>query len=111
MGQAGFGLSMQRAAGCVLNRFSANPSRTWFKLMKLIRIRVRAYAGAKGDESPRSFDSAGRTYRISKITRTWIEEDADTKQRAVHFLVLADDQERHLMYKPKLDAWFLQGAL
>jgi hypothetical protein len=82
--------------------------------MKLLETKVKAYAGSKAEESPRSFECEGLRCEISEIKRTWIEEHSpagEKRERLVHFLVMTEDGDYHLIYNPKADRWYLAVAL
>ena len=69
--------------------------------MEFEPVRVTCYAGYKANESPRSFEWAGRTYKISQIIARWYHGGLDPKSEVTdYFKVRADEmaifQERKL---------------
>ncbi len=75
------------------------------------RISVKAYAGRKAEESPRSFTRDEHEHWISEIKRTWLTEDFISREKIIHFVVVADQQTFHLMYYPKVEAWYLSDTI
>jgi hypothetical protein len=65
-------------------------------------IRVMAYAGYKGEESPRSFILEGEKIDVTEILRMWVEEDVRDRTRkrcfsakggnGCHYLISYDEQ-------------------
>jgi hypothetical protein len=76
--------------------------------MKSEQIRVESYSGFKAAESPRSFEYKGHVYKVSKIEKTWFEENVKEGTRKVHFRVIVEDRLCEISYDPKSDIWFLE---
>jgi hypothetical protein len=73
-------------------------------------IQVVAYAGHRGNESPREFTLAGKKIAVRRILSQWIEEDASTRGRRRCFRVKGDDfQTRILICDEDKGEWFCQG--
>lgn len=70
-------------------------------------IRVICYAGYKANESPRSFQWAGRTYKIKKILDRWYHGSLDEKAEVTdYFKVQADDGATYVIrYNRLFDSW------
>lgn len=71
-------------------------------------IEVRAYAGARGDESPREVVRHGRTFTVSEVERSWHEERAG--QRLLVFRLRLEDGSR-LQVARWPDAWRLDRRM
>ncbi len=70
-------------------------------------IRVRCYEGYKANESPRSFEWAGRIYRVKDIVDRWYDGKLDGESNvADYFKVLVDDDSVYIIrYDRHLDTW------
>lgn len=70
-------------------------------------ISVRCYEGYKADESPRSFEWAGRTYHITKIIDRWYDGSLDGRLEATdYFKVQIDDGATYIIRRNRLfDSW------
>ncbi|HLG23090.1 MAG TPA: hypothetical protein VI382_09760 [Candidatus Manganitrophaceae bacterium] len=63
---------------------------------------VNAYAGYKGEETPRSFIIKGRTFSVVEIVDRWYSEER------AFFRVLADDGYRYVLrYDMEKGRWEL----
>ena len=60
-------------------------------------IEVIAYAGYRGEESPRAFILGGKRIRLRKFFAQWVEEDVVSKRRFRCFRVKGDDLGNHLL--------------
>jgi protein-tyrosine phosphatase len=70
-------------------------------------IRVTCYAGYKANESPRSFEWAGRSYKITKILDRWYNGSRDEKSEVTdYFKVRTDDGSTFIIrYNRLFDSW------
>ncbi len=70
-------------------------------------ISVRCYEGYKADESPRSFEWAGRTCHITKIIDRWYDGSLDGRSEATdYFKVQTDDGATYIIRRNRLfDSW------
>jgi hypothetical protein len=72
-------------------------------------IEVIAYAGERGEESPRAYLLGGKRIEVRKILALWIEEDATTRRRRRCFRVKGSDfRTRTLTYDEETGEWRLQ---
>jgi len=55
-------------------------------------IRVNAYSGYMGEETPRSFFLDERELTVTKVVKTWKDQHLNR-----HFVVLADDGARYTL--------------
>ncbi len=60
-------------------------------------VEVQAYAGYKGEESPRAFRLAGNRVEVMKIMTQWIEEQAGSRGRLRCFRVKGSDWREHVL--------------
>ena len=60
-------------------------------------IVIIAYAGYRGEESPRAFILGGKRIEVRKIIARWVEEDAVSKKRFRCFRVKGEDFGNHLL--------------
>ena len=58
-------------------------------------VRVNAYAGARGEEVPRSFFSVEQRIQVEGIRRAWVEEGIGNRMTRRFFEI---DGSRHLLY-------------
>jgi len=73
-------------------------------------IVIIAYAGHRGEESPRAFILAGKGIEVRKILAQWVEEDAVSKRRFRCFRVKGDDLGIHLIrYDETAGNWLYAG--
>jgi protein-tyrosine-phosphatase len=70
-------------------------------------ISVCCYEGYKADESPRSFEWAGKTYHITKIMDRWYDGSLDGRSEATdYFKVQTDDGATYIIRRNRLfDSW------
>ncbi len=61
------------------------------------RIEVTAYAGYRGDETPRQMVVAGRRIDIVKVVDRWVEEDGATGKRRRCFKVKGNDFRTYIL--------------
>jgi hypothetical protein len=72
------------------------------------KIQVTAYAGYRGEESPRSFILNDKKIDVIKILNMWIEEDIRSKSRKRFFKVKGSDGYAYrIYYDEKKNEWFL----
>ncbi len=62
-----------------------------------VKIKVRAYAGYKGEESPRAFLLAGEKIEVVKVMEQWAEERMSTGERLRCFRVKGSDWREHVL--------------
>jgi len=73
-------------------------------------IVIIAYAGYRGEESPRAFILGGKRIEVRKIIARWVEEDAVSKKRFRCFRVKGDDLGNHLLrYDEATGDWLYSG--
>jgi hypothetical protein len=73
------------------------------------RIDVIAYAGYRGEESPRSFFIGDKRIEVAKIIEQWIEENMGSKGRRRYFKIRGDDWKTHVLcYDEKDMVWRYQ---
>ena len=70
-------------------------------------IRVSCYEGYKANESPRSFEWAGRTYRVTEIIDRWYEGNMDGRSEVTdYFKVQANGKFTYIIrYNRLFDSW------
>ena len=74
-------------------------------------IVMMAYAGHRGEESPRAFILGGKLIEVRNILDQWIEEDAVSKRRFRCFRVEGSDHLNHLLrYDEAGGEWFYAGG-
>lgn len=72
------------------------------------RIKVIAYSGYQGEESPRLFIFRGEEIEILEILSMWLEEGLEDKVRKRFFKVKGNDgYEYKIYYDEKVKEWFL----
>ncbi len=72
------------------------------------RIKVVAYSGYQGEETPRSFVLQDKEIKISKILSVWIEESLEDKVRKRFFKVKGIDGYGYkIYYDEEAKEWFL----
>jgi hypothetical protein len=72
------------------------------------KIKVIAYSGYRGEESPRVFILHNEEIEIIEILSTWIEEDIKNKARKRFFKVKGNNGYTYKMYyDEKAKEWFL----
>ncbi len=73
-------------------------------------VNVIAYAGYRGEESPRSFMFHGKRIAVAEVLGRWTEEDAATRVRTRCFRVKGNDQRIHLLRQMEPGgAWTHEG--
>jgi len=76
--------------------------------MTVKKIKVIAYSGHKGEESPRAFFIDGEKIEIVEVLKMWIEERLENKGRKRFFKVKGSDGHTHtLFYDEEASDWFL----
>lgn len=72
-------------------------------------IQVSSYAGTKGQETPRAFQSSGAgRLVVVEILERWVEQDSRRIQKE-YFRILASDGKVYIIYRDRsLDLWFLE---
>jgi hypothetical protein len=75
-------------------------------------IEVVAYAGERGEESPRAFTLEGKRIEVRKLLAQWHEEDATSRRRRRCFRVKGSDfRTRTLCYEEATGGWrLLEGG-
>ncbi len=72
------------------------------------RIKVVAYSGYQGEETPRSFILQDKEIKISEILSMWIEESLEDKVRKRFFEVKGIDGYGYkIYYDEEAKEWFL----
>jgi hypothetical protein len=61
------------------------------------KIEVQAYAGYRGEESPRTFLLADKKIEVLKVMEQWTEEMADSGKRRRCFKVKGSDWRVHVL--------------
>ncbi len=73
------------------------------------RIEVTAYAGYRGEETPRSMVLTGRKIDIVGILERWVEEDGTTGKRRRCFRVKGNDlKTRIICHDEELMEWHMR---
>ena len=73
-------------------------------------IVIIAYAGHRGEESPRAFILGGKLVEVRKVLSQWVEEYVVTKKRFRCFRVEGDDLGYHLLrYDEATGYWLYSG--
>jgi hypothetical protein len=76
-----------------------------------MEVEVRCYSGYKGEERPVSFTCAGRTFEVTGVERSWVEEDrsgAEARSKTC-FRVKADDGKVYVLSRDEQDGrWALR---
>lgn len=76
------------------------------------KIKVIAYSGYRGEESPRVFIFHNEEIEIIEILNMWIEEDIKNKARKRFFNVKGSDGYRYKIYfDEKIKEWFFVTSL
>jgi hypothetical protein len=71
------------------------------------KIRVIAYSGYKGEETPRAFMLGGRRIEVVEIQESWIEEGIGDRTTKRFFRVKGSDGEIHkIFYDEKAAEWY-----
>ncbi len=61
------------------------------------KVEVQAYAGYRGEESPRAFFLMGKRIEVTKIIEQWSEEDVESRSRLRCFRVRGSDWRAHIL--------------
>jgi len=71
------------------------------------KIRVMAYSGHKGEESPRAFILGGRRIEVVEIQDRWIEEGIGDRATKRFFMIKGSDGGTHkIFYDEKTSEWY-----
>ena len=71
------------------------------------RIKVIAYSGYRGEETPRMILLHGERIEVIEILRHWIEERSDDRARKRFYQVKGSDGNLHrIYYDEKMMGWF-----
>ncbi len=72
-------------------------------------IKVTAYSGFRGEESPKTFYIEGRKIIVVEILDLWIEESVLDKDRKRFFLVKGNDNHIYKLYNDEQTFnWFVK---
>jgi len=73
------------------------------------KIRVIAYSGYRGEETPRAFMLGGRRIEVVEIQERWIEEGIGDRATKRFFKVKGSDGGIHkIFYDEKTGEWYDQ---
>jgi hypothetical protein len=73
------------------------------------KIRVIAYSGYRGEETPRAFTLGGRRIEVVEIHESWIEEGIGDRATKRFFKVKGSDGEMHkIFYDEKAGEWYYE---
>ncbi len=71
------------------------------------KIKVIAYSGYRGEETPRMILLHGERIEVIEILRQWIEERSDDRARKRFYQVKGSDGKLHrIYYDEKTMGWF-----
>jgi hypothetical protein len=71
------------------------------------RIKVIAYSGYRGEETPRTILLHGKRIEVIEILKQWIEERSDDRSRKRFYQVKGSDGNLHrIYYDEKVMEWF-----
>jgi hypothetical protein len=71
------------------------------------KIRVMAYSGYRGEETPRAFMLGGKRIEVVEIQETWIEEGIGDRATKRFFKVKGSDGGIHkIFYDEKTAQWY-----
>lgn len=71
------------------------------------KIRVTAYSGHRGEETPRAFMLGGRRIEVIEIQESWIEEGIGDRATKRFFKVKGSDGGTHkILYDEKTAEWY-----
>ena len=71
------------------------------------RIKVIAYSGYRGEETPRTILFHGERIEVSEILSQWIEENSEDRSRKRFYQIKGSDGKLHrIYYDEKAMAWF-----
>ena len=70
-----------------------------------------AYAGYRGEESPRAFILNAKRIEVLRILAQWVEEDVMSNGRFRLFRVEGDDHRKHVLrYDETTGDWLYSGG-
>jgi len=74
--------------------------------MKEGKTEVIAYAGYRGEQSPRTFFIGDKRIEVVKILDQWVEENVDSLRRKRCFKIRGDDWKTYILcYDEKENVW------
>lgn len=77
--------------------------------MKDWKVTVIAYAGGRGEESPRAFIRGGVRVSVEEVLRAWVGEEEGSRERRRFFRVRGSDGGEYLLVYEELQGkWFLR---
>ncbi|MFC1657732.1 hypothetical protein ACFL2P_04110 [Candidatus Moduliflexota bacterium] len=80
--------------------------------MKDRKVTVIAYAGSRGEESPRAFFRGGERVEVEKVLRAWVGEEEGNRERRRFFRVKGSDGGEYLLfYDEGMGEWFTREKL
>jgi len=75
--------------------------------MSEIKIKVIAYSGYRGEETPRTILLHGERIEVFEILSQWIEERSDDRERKRFYKIKGSDGVLHMIYyDEKTMEWF-----
>jgi len=75
------------------------------------RIKVIAYSGHRGEETPRGIVLREKKIKVVDILRRWMEENAEDRTRRRFFILKGSDGSLHkIFYDEKTMEWY-EGIL
>lgn len=73
-------------------------------------VRVIAYAGGRGEESPRAFFRGEERVEVKEVLRAWVGEEHGGRERRRFFRVRGSDGREHLLfYDEGLKVWMYRA--
>lgn len=78
--------------------------------MRFEEARVEAYAGYRGEESPRTVRHRGRSFRVAEVLDRWYEGGVDPEKLLVTYFRVrtTDGAELILKYEEETGRWYLR---
>jgi hypothetical protein len=74
------------------------------------KIKVIAYSGNRGEETPRAFILRDKRIEVVQIQESWIEEGIGDRRTRRFFKVKGSDGEMHkIFYDEKTAEWYDKG--
>ena len=71
------------------------------------KVRVIAYSGYRGEETPRAFMLGGRRIEVVEIKESWLEEGFGDRTTKRFFKVKGNDRGIHkIFYDEKTAEWY-----
>ena len=71
------------------------------------KVRVMAYSGNRGEETPRALVLGGKRIEVIEIQESWIEEGIEDRTTKRFFKVKGSDGEIHkIFYDEKTAQWY-----